>query len=51
MNKKNCPKCGDQFLINNKTASGLCDNCWNEEVEKLEKRIKRLYSKWLRNKK
>ena len=45
-NKKlptHCPRCGDLFLCNNRTSSGVCDNCLNEAIEKTERRLAKKY--------
>lgn len=40
-----CPKCGDLRLSNNWTAAEICDNCWNDEVDKLERRLAKKHKK------
>lgn len=44
-NPEHCPRCGEQLLFNNRTEAGVCDNCWEEEVDKLQHRLARKYEK------
>jgi hypothetical protein len=38
-----CPRCGTLFLFNNRTFAGVCDNCWNDEVQKAQRRLAKKY--------
>jgi hypothetical protein len=42
---EHCPRCSDLRLCNNWTNYGVCDNCWNDEVRKAQRRLAKKYGK------
>lgn len=40
---EHCSRCGDQLLSNNRTNFGVCDNCWQEAVNKAQIQLAKEY--------
>jgi len=40
-----CPRCGIVRLCNNWTNFGVCDNCYMDDIRKVQRRLAKKYGK------